>query len=179
VKDVVERRFEMMTQACLDIARTLLKSLDVEVPEANADTMRRLATAGVIAERTGVEMAEAAGLRNVLAHEYGHVIDDEVVYDALRDLSRYRAFLVDVREYPMDRGRSEPRDGLDELLDAFDRLDTDATLGVIGDGPQRDALERQAQTLDASDRITVTGVLGEHEDVLAQMKAARVFASPS
>jgi len=99
VKDVVERRFEMMTQACIDIARILLKALDVEVPEANSDTMRRLAAEGVIAERTGTEMAEAAGLRNVLAHEYGHVIDDEVVYDALQDLSRYRAFLVDVREY--------------------------------------------------------------------------------
>jgi uncharacterized protein YutE (UPF0331/DUF86 family) len=104
VKDVVERRFEMMTQACIDIARTLLKSLDIEVPGANADTIRRLAAEGVIAERTGAEMAEAAGLRNVLAHEYGHVIDDEVVYDALQDLSRYRAFLVDVREYLADQG---------------------------------------------------------------------------
>ena len=102
VKDVVERRFEMMTQACIDIARILLKALDVEVPEANSDTMRRLAAEGVIAERTGTEMVEAAGLRNVLAHEYGHVIDDEVVYDALQDLSRYRAFLVDVREYLAD-----------------------------------------------------------------------------
>lgn len=104
VKDVVERRFEMMTQACIDIARILLKSLDVEVPGANADTMRRLVTEGVIAERTGAEMAEAAGLRNVLAHEYGHVIDDEVVYEALQDLSRYRAFLLDVREYLADQG---------------------------------------------------------------------------
>jgi glycosyltransferase involved in cell wall biosynthesis len=68
---------------------------------------------------------------------------------------------------------------VDRLLDAFDRLDTDATLGVVGDGPQRDALEARAETLDASDRITFTGFLDEYEDVLAQMKAARVFASPS
>lgn len=39
-------------------------------------------------------MAEAAGLRNVIAHEYGAIIDDGVVYNALQDLSRYRAFLA-------------------------------------------------------------------------------------
>jgi uncharacterized protein YutE (UPF0331/DUF86 family) len=37
VKDVVERRFEMMTQACIDIARILLKELGVAVPDANPD----------------------------------------------------------------------------------------------------------------------------------------------
>jgi len=33
VKDVIERRFEMMTQACIDIARILLKALD---PRSNS-----------------------------------------------------------------------------------------------------------------------------------------------
>lgn len=104
VKDVVERRFELMTQACIDIARMLLKAHDADIPGANPDTMRRLATEGVISATTGEAMAEAAGLRNVLADEYGHVIDDDAVYEALQDLSRYRTFLVEVREFMANRG---------------------------------------------------------------------------
>lgn len=52
VRDVVERRFEKATGACLDVARMLLR-----------------------------------------------VLDHEVVYGALQDLSRYRRFLHDVRDY--------------------------------------------------------------------------------
>jgi uncharacterized protein YutE (UPF0331/DUF86 family) len=44
-------------------------------------------------------MAEACGFRNVLAHEYGEVIAEEMVYDALKDLARYRQFLVEVRDF--------------------------------------------------------------------------------
>jgi uncharacterized protein YutE (UPF0331/DUF86 family) len=44
-------------------------------------------------------MARAAQFRNVLAHEYGDVIDDEIVYEALHNLDRYRAFLHEVRDY--------------------------------------------------------------------------------
>ncbi|WP_089649609.1 glycosyltransferase family 4 protein [Halobacterium hubeiense] len=68
---------------------------------------------------------------------------------------------------------------VDVLLDAFDAVDTDATLGIIGDGPQRNALERQAATLDSAGRVTFLGFLGDYEDVLAHMRGARVFASPS
>jgi uncharacterized protein YutE (UPF0331/DUF86 family) len=100
IKDVVERRFETMTQACIDIARILLKELGVAVPDPNPDTMRRLATEGVLSSPTGESMAEACGLRNVLAHEYGEVIDDDVVYEVLQDLSRYRAFLAEIRNFP-------------------------------------------------------------------------------
>ncbi|TQQ83368.1 glycosyltransferase family 1 protein [Halonotius terrestris] len=65
------------------------------------------------------------------------------------------------------------------LLSAFDALNTDATLGIIGEGPQQEALERQAATLESEDRITFCGFIEDHEEVIAQMRAARVFVSPS
>lgn len=49
-------------------------------------------------------MADAAGLRNVLAHRYGHVLDDGKIYEALQDLTRYWDFLVEVREFLDARG---------------------------------------------------------------------------
>jgi glycosyltransferase involved in cell wall biosynthesis len=69
---------------------------------------------------------------------------------------------------------------VDVLLEAFDRVaPEDATLGIVGDGPRREPLQERAAALDVSSRITFLGFLDEYEDVLRQMRAADVFASPS
>lgn len=44
-------------------------------------------------------MASTAGFRNVLAHQYGTTIDDNLVYDSLQDLARFHEYLTAVREY--------------------------------------------------------------------------------
>lgn len=98
-RDVVERRFVTMTQACVDVARLLLSGLDEPIPDPSATSMSRLIELDVLTESTGTAMIEACGLRNVLAHEYGTRIDDEKVYTALQDLDRYRDFLVEIRSY--------------------------------------------------------------------------------
>jgi glycosyltransferase involved in cell wall biosynthesis len=68
---------------------------------------------------------------------------------------------------------------VDLLLQAFDRVSSDETLGIIGEGPMREELETQVASLESEHRITFTGFLEEYEDVLSQMRAADVFASPS
>jgi len=68
---------------------------------------------------------------------------------------------------------------VDLLLEAFDRISEDVTLGIVGDGPKRTELETQAKNLDSADRITFTGFLDEYSEVLSQMRAANIFASPS
>lgn len=70
---------------------------------------------------------------------------------------------------------------VDRLLRAFDRvaLERDVTLGIIGDGPQRDALERTALASETDDQIAFLGFLDDYDDVLGHMKAASIFASPS
>jgi uncharacterized protein YutE (UPF0331/DUF86 family) len=75
VRDVVERRFEKTSQACIDIGRMLLRDIDGRAPDSNAGAMNRLSAVGVLSERTADEMAQAAMFRNVLAHEYGDVLD--------------------------------------------------------------------------------------------------------
>lgn len=77
-------------------------------------------------------------------------------------------------------GRLIEHKNVDTLLDGFDRLDTpDVTLGVIGDGPESEELQRHAEKLESSDRIEFLGFLEEYENVLGHMRAAEVFASPS
>ena len=76
-------------------------------------------------------------------------------------------------------GRLIEDKNVDLLLDAFDRIDTDATLGIIGDGPQYDTLQNHAASLDSSDQIDFLGFLEDYNDVLAHMRAAELFVSPS
>jgi glycosyltransferase involved in cell wall biosynthesis len=67
------------------------------------------------------------------------------------------------------------------LLDAFDAVadEHDATLGIIGDGPEANRLRNQAAHLEHADRVSCLGFLDEYEAVLGHMRAAAVFASPS
>jgi glycosyltransferase involved in cell wall biosynthesis len=79
-------------------------------------------------------------------------------------------------------GRLIPEKNVDVTIEAFARAaqnDPDIRLGIIGDGPKREALERLASGMACRDRIDFLGVLPEYEDVLGHMHAADVFCSPS
>lgn len=98
-RDVVERRFVKLTEATLDIAKTLVAYEQETPPESNPAAMVALNDAGILDRASEAEMVQAARFRNVLAHTYGPAIDHDDVYAALQDLERYRAFLHDVRAY--------------------------------------------------------------------------------
>jgi len=61
--------------------------------------MRALGENGVLSGSIAEEMAQGARFRNVLSHTYWNIINHDVVYNALQDLERYRAFVQAVREY--------------------------------------------------------------------------------
>jgi glycosyltransferase involved in cell wall biosynthesis len=63
------------------------------------------------------------------------------------------------------------------LLDAFARLGKrDVVLVIVGDGPQRAALEAQVDSLSLRDRVTFAG---QQDDVAQWLRALDVFALPS
>jgi uncharacterized protein YutE (UPF0331/DUF86 family) len=98
-RDIVERRFVKLTEAAIDIGTVVCKIAGQSPPESNPGTMRTLEDLGILSATTADQMAKASRFRNVLAHTYGGAIDDDVVYDALQDLDRYRDFLSEVRTY--------------------------------------------------------------------------------
>ncbi len=63
------------------------------------------------------------------------------------------------------------------LVDALPRLEhRDAQLLVVGDGPQREALERQVAALGLTGRVTFAG---QQDDVAPWLAAIDVFVLPS
>jgi glycosyltransferase involved in cell wall biosynthesis len=70
---------------------------------------------------------------------------------------------------------------VDRIIKGFDCItpEENISLGIIGDGPQRNRLERIANRCDVKDQISFLDFLDDYEDVLAHMKAASIFVSPS
>lgn len=98
-RDIVERRFVKMTEAAIDIAEELVKHERGQPPASNPASMRTLGEMGMLSGAVAEEMAQGARFRNVLSHTYGDIIDHNVVYNALQDLERYRAFVQAVRDH--------------------------------------------------------------------------------
>ncbi|MEA3349561.1 MAG: glycosyltransferase family 4 protein [Chloroflexota bacterium] len=97
---------------------------------------------------------------------------------------------VDIEEYaPVDRawspaqllftGRLVYQKGLDVLLEALSNLDSLAwDLTIVGDGPQQNELEKQAQSLNLQDRISFVG--WKHRQALNHYyQRANLFVLPS
>ena len=75
--------------------------------------------------------------------------------------------------------RLVPQKGLDVLIEALPRLSGAATawpVTLVGDGPERDNLQRQAQDLGVSGRLRWLGFRSDPERCLAE---AAVFVLPS
>jgi glycosyltransferase involved in cell wall biosynthesis len=70
-------------------------------------------------------------------------------------------------------GRLVPWKGIDEIIDAVTSL-TDVGLVVVGDGPERAALEQRVEQLDLFQRVFFAGARSHHE-TMALMKACDVF----
>jgi glycosyltransferase involved in cell wall biosynthesis len=78
-------------------------------------------------------------------------------------------------------GRVVRKKGFDLLIDAFARiagLHPGVGLVIAGDGPERKALGSRAANLGLSDRVRLTGALGQ-ADVAAYMHGAELFVMPS
>jgi glycosyltransferase involved in cell wall biosynthesis len=80
-------------------------------------------------------------------------------------------------------GRLSEHKNVDLLLEAIktaaDRMNTDLTCGIIGDGPERDRLETYATDLGVDDQVEFLGFVEADEDVIGNIKAASVFVLPS
>lgn len=99
-RDAAERKFEKLTAAVIDIAETLLRAEDLAVPDNRKATITALHRRGIIDSDLEEKLEAAVGFRDVLAHSYGPIVNDDIVYDALQnDLERYIQFVAAVDHY--------------------------------------------------------------------------------
>jgi glycosyltransferase involved in cell wall biosynthesis len=76
-------------------------------------------------------------------------------------------------------GRLSEHKNVDLFLDAIARIDADLDCAVVGDGPERAALEAHAREAGVEEQVTFLGFVEADEDVIANVKSARAFVLPS
>lgn len=102
-RDATERKFVKLTEATLDIASEVCKQERGRVPERRKAQIDVLETEGIVDGDLADRLRSAVGFRDVLAHTYGPVVNDDLVYDALQNsLERYVEFVEAIDEY-LDR----------------------------------------------------------------------------
>ncbi|MDQ1519443.1 MAG: phosphatidyl-myo-inositol alpha-mannosyltransferase [Actinomycetota bacterium] len=118
--------------------------------------------------RVAVSSAARDLAQEFLAGEY------TVLWNGI-DVERYAVGPVTESKRPavLFIGRHEPRKGLDVLLDAWETLDRDAVLWVVGSGPQTEDLRRRRLR-----NVEWLGVLPDDE-LAKRLRGATVFCAPS
>lgn len=102
-RDAVERKFETLTAATLDAGKTILKLESRSVPDRRKAVFDELETIDVIDPDLATRLRESVAFRDVLAHSYGPIVNDDIVYDALQhSLARYVEFVECVDSYLSD-----------------------------------------------------------------------------
>lgn len=118
----------------------------------------------------GVAWWRASGYPAARIHRFAYFVETPMVSDDLpRGASPNIVFA----------GRLIPRKGLDVALSALARLrDRPWTFDVVGDGPERPALEQLASALGISDRVHFLGTLS-NAAAQARVATGDVFLLPS
>lgn len=99
-RDAVERKFEKLTAAVIDVGETVLRIERESIPDRRKAVVTELEAVGVIDAALAEKLRAAVGFRDVLAHTYGPVVNDDIVYDALQNsLDRYVSFVECIDQY--------------------------------------------------------------------------------
>lgn len=97
VRLATQHALQLAIQICIDIAAYLLATAGRPAPNRYQDLFTGLRPEG-LDERLATGLAQAAGLRNILVHDYLE-IDDEIIWGALDHLDDLRGFAA----YVLDR----------------------------------------------------------------------------
>jgi glycosyltransferase involved in cell wall biosynthesis len=131
-----------------------------------------------------LEYSKIHGLLDGFSH-YTVVTDgiDVSLFDGLaQDQSRHKLGLDPMYRYILFVGNLLPRKGCHLLLNAFSQVAnkvTDIKLIIIGDGPERGNLYKQANELKLSERIKFIGTVLDPRQLYLWYKSSDLYVLPS
>jgi uncharacterized protein YutE (UPF0331/DUF86 family) len=77
-----ERLLQMSAESVLDICHLLVSGRRLGLPGAEDDVLDKLEASGVFSAPMVATLRRMKGCRNILVHEYGHVLD-EIVFETV------------------------------------------------------------------------------------------------
>ena len=79
----IERQVQLVVDLSVAIARRILLTRNVPIPDSSRDIFVALGKRGIISSALSRKLSEAVGLCNLIVHEYG-VIDYALLFDGLK-----------------------------------------------------------------------------------------------
>lgn len=98
-RDIVERELEKGVQCCIDIGARLVSLAGWRRASDYHEVFDVLAENGVIPSDVASRIKELVGLRNVLAHEYRRIRNEEVHRHLMASVPPLRQFAACIAEY--------------------------------------------------------------------------------
>lgn len=92
LRAAIERWLQVAVEACIDLAYHIIADHGWTPPETARGAFRTLASHGVIPSELCERMGLAAGLRNVLVHDYADVDLSILARTVSHDLDDFRAY---------------------------------------------------------------------------------------
>lgn len=89
-----ERYLQLAAEAVFDIGTHLIASLGLARPDRYADILPTLGSHGLVSDTTAAALADLAGFRNLLVHDYGRIDQRRVhrfLQTRLGDFTRFAA----------------------------------------------------------------------------------------
>lgn len=117
-----------------------------------------------LADNFGVQRARMSAIANPIDH------------DQIAALAAEPPAITPAGPYIVAAGRLVPNKNMALLLRAYAKADPDARLVILGEGPERPALERLAASLGIADRVDMPGFVANPFALLAR---AQAYAMPS
>lgn len=95
LQDIVERNFEVMIQACIDLGLHVLADEPKPLPQTNRAVFPALSALDLIGVELASRLERIAGFRNLLAHDYARLLPD-LVHANLGRLEDIRVYLSEL-----------------------------------------------------------------------------------
>jgi glycosyltransferase involved in cell wall biosynthesis len=132
----------------------------------------RLVVVSAALQRYAIRLGVAANRVTVVPNG----VDLEAFADAHGDAVRERYGLARTSVIGF-LGSLKPWHGVMDLLPAFKVLAPDSRLLIVGDGPERGAIEAEAVRLDLGERVIITGAV-PHDQVPSYLAAMDIAVAP-
>lgn len=96
---IVERLIQLIVEAASDINSYLLVQLHQTTPSTYFDSFVEAGKKGIITRELAAELAQSAGMRNILVHQYKD-IDHQLVFTAIpKALEQYPLYIQQIVAY--------------------------------------------------------------------------------
>ncbi len=95
----IERLFQLITDAAIDINTSIISSLELEGPNDYAGTFTIVARSKVFPFDFGEKISKSVGLRNQIIHQYEKVDIDRMLNDIKSNISDYIQYIKYINDF--------------------------------------------------------------------------------